>query len=133
MERSVHTRPVTLAVPKLSSRCTTIGTLHVNEPGALRPRLSIRFYRTYASNEPVREWLLACSKDDRRKIGEDLKTVQYAWPVGMPLVRKLEPGLWELRTSVRTGAVRVFSRRMQTRCCSFTRSTRRRPRRHGMI
>ena len=33
--------------------------------------------------------------------GEDIGTVQYGWPLCMPLVRKLEPGLWEFcaRTS----------------------------------
>ncbi len=36
--------------------------------------------------------------DEKRIIGEDIKTVQFSWPLGMPIVRKLEPGLWEVRS-----------------------------------
>jgi phage-related protein len=34
--------------------------------------------------------------------------VQFGWPIGMPLVRKLAPGLWEVRVRLRTGAARVL-------------------------
>jgi hypothetical protein len=27
----------------------------------------------------------------KKAIGEDIKTVQFGWPLGMPLVEKLEP------------------------------------------
>ena len=58
------------------------------------PRLQVRFYHTAAaSNEPVREWLRALLPEERKIIGDDLKTAQYGWPLGMPLIRKLEPGL----------------------------------------
>jgi phage-related protein len=59
--------------------------------------LDVVFYRTDAGSVPVREWLKSLKKDDRRIIGTDIKTVQYGWPLGMPLVRKIEPGLWEAR------------------------------------
>ncbi|MGH8561001.1 MAG: hypothetical protein ACRES4_03465 [Nevskiales bacterium] len=36
----------------------------------------------------MREWLKALPTDERKAIGEDLKTVQFGWPLGMPLVRK---------------------------------------------
>lgn len=52
-------------------------------------------------------WLLRLPREDRRAVGEDFKTVQFGWPVGMPLVRKLEPGLWEVRTRAGRGAARV--------------------------
>lgn len=45
----------------------------------------------------VRAWLQGLSKQDKRIIGGDIKTVQYGWPIGMPVVRKMEPGLWEVR------------------------------------
>ena len=39
-------------------------------------------------------------KEDRKIIGEDVKLVQFRWPLGMPLVRKLEANLWEVRTTL---------------------------------
>lgn len=41
-------------------------------------------------------------------IGEDIKTAQFGWPLGMPLVRKIEPGLWEVRSYISTGIARVL-------------------------
>lgn len=41
-------------------------------------------------------------------IGEDIKTVQFGWPLGMPLVRKMEAGLWEIRSHVPEGIARVL-------------------------
>lgn len=41
-------------------------------------------------------------------IGEDIKTVQYGWPLGMPLVRSLGDGLWEVRSRLRDGIARVI-------------------------
>ena len=35
-------------------------------------------------------------------------TVQFGWPLGMPLVEKLEPYLWEVRTKVPDGIARVL-------------------------
>lgn len=63
-------------------------------------RLEVVFYRTAAGREPVREWLKKLPREDRRSIGIDLKTVQFGWPLGMPLVRKLEPGIWEVRSDL---------------------------------
>ena len=36
--------------------------------------------------------------EDRRHIGEDLKTVEFGWPVGMPTCRPMGEGLYEVRT-----------------------------------
>jgi len=44
---------------------------------------------------------------EKRTIGEDVKTVQFGWPLGMPLVRKLEPGLWEIRSNLPSGIARI--------------------------
>ena len=33
-------------------------------------------------------------------IGTDLATVQFGWPIGMPLCRPLGSGLWEVRSSL---------------------------------
>jgi len=64
---------------------------------AERP-LKVVFFKTDAGNEPVREWLKELSKDDCKVIGTDILTVQYAWPVGKPLVDHLGDGLWEVRS-----------------------------------
>lgn len=56
----------------------------------------------------MRDWLLDLSGDDRREIGRDNKTTQYGWPLGMPLIRKIEPGLWEVRSHVSGGIARVM-------------------------
>lgn len=44
----------------------------------------------------------------RKTVGEDIKTVQYGWPLDMPLVRKMEPGLWEVRSTIGAGIARVL-------------------------
>lgn len=72
------------------------------------PILTVVFYCTEAGNEPVREWLRDLTVEDRKAIGTDIKTVQYGWPLGMPLVRKMEPGLWEVRSDIADGIARVL-------------------------
>jgi len=64
------------------------------------PETPVRFYRTAKGNEPVLEWLRSLPKEDRRAIGLDLMRAQFRWPVGMPLVRSLKGGLWELRSTL---------------------------------
>ena len=64
---------------------------------AERP-LKVVFFKTDTGNEPVREWLKELSRDDCKVIGTDILTVQYAWPVGKPLVDHLGDGLWEVRS-----------------------------------
>ncbi|MCG2807023.1 MAG: type II toxin-antitoxin system RelE/ParE family toxin [Coriobacteriia bacterium] len=80
----------------------------MSDPGDKRPILSVVFYATSTGNEPVRDWLLKLTRDDRRTVGFDVKTVQYGWPLGMPLIRKLEPGLWEVRSHIADGIARVL-------------------------
>jgi len=43
-----------------------------------------------------------------REIGEDIKTVQFGWPLGMPLVRKLGQNLWEVRSRLPERIARVI-------------------------
>jgi len=70
--------------------------------------LKVVFYRSEAGNEPVREWLKDLHRDDKRQIGEDIKTAQLGWPLGMPLIRKIDKDLWEVRTRLADGIARVF-------------------------
>ena len=62
--------------------------------------LRVVFFCSESGREPVREWLLELDRDDRKIIGEDIKLVQFRWPLGMPLVRKLEADLWEVRSNL---------------------------------
>jgi phage-related protein len=62
------------------------------------PEIPVRFYRSAAGSEPGLEWLRSLNREDRRAIGLDLMRVQLGWPVGMPLVRSLKGGLWEMRS-----------------------------------
>ena len=70
--------------------------------------LTVYFYKSPASNEPVREWLKQRSSEEKKAIGEDIKAVEYTWPVGYPQVVKLDKDLWEVRTSLPNGISRVF-------------------------
>lgn len=74
-----------------------------------QPILQVIFFHNPSRREPVREWLKAMDKEDRTLIGEDIKLVQFRWPLGMPLVRKLAPDLWEVRCHLSDGRIaRVF-------------------------
>jgi phage-related protein len=70
--------------------------------------LNVVFFKTDAGNEPVREWLKALPKDERYMIGEDIKKVQWGWPLGMPLVRPMGDGLHEIRSRLSNRIARVF-------------------------
>ncbi|MBP6703825.1 MAG: type II toxin-antitoxin system RelE/ParE family toxin [Vicinamibacteria bacterium] len=71
-------------------------------------RVSVRFFALNSGREPVRDWLLSLRAEDRKVIGDDIRTMQFGWPVGMPLVRKLEADLWEVRVTLASGIARVF-------------------------
>jgi hypothetical protein len=55
-------------------------------------RLPAFFYALPSGREPVREWLKGLSADDRKIVGEDIKDIEFAWPIGMPLCRPLGAG-----------------------------------------
>lgn len=74
----------------------------------MNPILSVRFFATDTSSEPVREWLKELSAQDRKTIGEDIKTVQFGWPLGMPLVDHLEGDIWEVRIKIDNRIARVL-------------------------
>jgi len=58
------------------------------------------FYRSPQGREPVREWLHGLPVGDRHVIGQDLMRTQFRWPVGMPLVRAMGEGLFEVRSTL---------------------------------
>ena len=71
--------------------------------------ITVKFYQSDAGKEPVKEWLKSLCRDDKRIIGEDIKTVEFGWPLGMPLVRKMDKNLWEVRSDITNKEIaRVF-------------------------
>ena len=71
-------------------------------------RLQVVFYKSDSGKEPVRNWLKKFDKEDRKIIGEDIKTVQFGWPLGMPLVRKIKNDLWEVRVQLDSRIARIL-------------------------
>lgn len=70
--------------------------------------LDVRFFCTDAGAEPVREWLKEMPAIDRKTIGEDIKTVQFGWPLGMPLIGHLGGDIWEVRIKLENRIARVL-------------------------
>lgn len=70
-------------------------------------RLPARFYETPSGAEPVRVWLQGFDVDDRRALGEAIALVEFGWPVGMPVCRRLQgtADLWEIRISLSRGRI----------------------------
>jgi phage-related protein len=49
----------------------------------------------------VRDWLKSLpSSEDRTRIGEDIKTVEFGWPIGKPVCRPIGEGVYEVRSSL---------------------------------
>ena len=74
----------------------------------VEPILTVFFYKTESGREPVRDWIKALSLEDKKEMGQDIKTAQFGWPMGMPLIRKLEKDLWEVRSNIKDGIARTF-------------------------
>lgn len=71
--------------------------------------LKVVFFQTDAGREPAREWIKSLDRADRKTIGEDIKLIQFRWPLGIPLVRKMETDLWEVCSHLSGGRIaRVF-------------------------
>ena len=68
-------------------------------------RLPVFFYELPSGHVPVREWIRSLDAADRKIVGEDIKDVEFSWPIGMPLVRALGAGLWEVRSSLTQGRI----------------------------
>jgi phage-related protein len=73
-----------------------------------QPILRVVFYCSGTGKEPVRDWLKSLRREDCRVIGEDIKTAQFGWPLGMRLIKKLHPGLWEVRSRISLGISRFL-------------------------
>jgi phage-related protein len=74
----------------------------------MTPIRPVNFFATDAGSEPVREWLKDLSAQDRKTIGEDIKAVQFGWPLGMPLLVRIEGDIWEVRIKLDNRIARVL-------------------------
>lgn len=70
-------------------------------------RIPAYFYASPNGREPVRDWRKSkvITLEDRHIIGEDIKTVEFGWPLGMPFCRKIAPELYEVRSTLTGGRI----------------------------
>ena len=68
-------------------------------------RVPAFFYALPSGREPVRDWIKALDREDRKIVGEDIKDVEFSWPIGMPLCRPFGNGLWEVRSNLAGGRI----------------------------
>jgi phage-related protein len=71
-------------------------------------KITVAFFATASGAEPVRDWLRSMPREDRRKVGDDIKSVEFGWPIGMPVCRPLGKGLYEVRTNLKDTISRVL-------------------------
>lgn len=71
-------------------------------------KITARFFMAETGTEPVRDWLLKLAREDRKKIGDDIKAVEFGWPMGLPVCRPLGKGLYEVRTNLKNRIARVL-------------------------
>lgn len=86
------------------TECINFGTFIFVES----KKISAVFYQSASGTMPVREWLMALSKSDRQTVGSDIRTVEFWWPVGMPICRPLAQGLYEVRSRLKDTIARVL-------------------------
>ena len=70
--------------------------------------LQVVFFETESGNQPVRDFILQRQREDRKEIGADVFAVQKGFPLGLPLVEKLDAGLWEIRSRLPDGICRIL-------------------------
>lgn len=70
-------------------------------------RVPARFFANDSGKVPVREWLWSLSDEDQKIIGDDIRALEFGWPIGMPLCRSISgrKGLWEVRSSLPGGRI----------------------------
>jgi phage-related protein len=68
--------------------------------GLPRKIIPAAFYSAETGAEPVREWLKSLDPESRRIIGSDIRTVEFGWPIGMPICRPISNGLFEVRSTI---------------------------------
>ena len=69
-------------------------------------KLPAFFYENSNGRQPVKEWILELSPEDRKRVGRDIQKVEFGWPLGMPYCRGLGSGLWEVRSDLTGGKIK---------------------------
>jgi phage-related protein len=68
-------------------------------------KLPARFYLSATGRNPVREWIMGLSLEDRHTVGKDIQKVEFEWPLGRPHCAPLGNGLWEVRSDLSSGRI----------------------------
>jgi phage-related protein len=69
-------------------------------------RLIAEFYISENGEMPCRKYLTALSETDRKIVGTDIATVEFGWPIGMPVCKAVgNQGVKEVRSTIRDGKV----------------------------
>jgi phage-related protein len=96
--------------------------------------LTAYFFKNDRGKMPVRDWILSLSPANRKILGENIKTVEFGWPVGMPTVRPMGNKLYEVRSSLSDGSdARVLFtiyKNSMVLLHGFIKTTRKTPKRH---
>ena len=67
-------------------------------------KISAFFFKSDTGKQPVKELILSLADSDKKIIGEDIKTIEFGWPIGMPVAKSLGKGLYEVRSSLTDGS-----------------------------
>ena len=84
-------------------------TIYDTHQNVKRPfPMPILFYMTSSGRQPVMEFLESLLVSDRKEVMADIVTLRLSYPAAPPLVKKIESGLWELRSRTQSGICRIF-------------------------
>ena len=73
-----------------------------------QPTYKVAHYRKANKKEPVREWIKKLNQSEKSIVLEKIKTLEFRWPLGLPLVKKLNKSLWELRIKTNKRQLRII-------------------------
>lgn len=67
--------------------------------------LPVKFFAATSGSEPVRDFLMELSADDRRIVGIQIAKIEFGWPIGMPICRLLREHVYEVRVNISNGRI----------------------------
>lgn len=70
--------------------------------------LKAAFFKTEKGNQPCRDFIISLNQEDKKEVGAKIFEVQEGFPIGLPLVRKMNSGLWEIRVDLSDGICRIL-------------------------
>ena len=79
-----------------------------NDTILIAANLKVDFYKSDSGRQPVLDWINQLQRGSRKRLARDIRRLQMGWPIGMPLVRKIESGLWEMRSKTPDGTARLL-------------------------